>query len=471
MKEYRRFEAAGDLRFDRGLLLLALACLAMLLPVAFNPAVFNDGDTSWHLAAGKLILERGAVPQTDPFSYTFAGAEWVAHEWLAEVVMVGLFDIGEWSALALMTALSVAAVLFIIAMEARLRLKPLWAVAVVLAVFIALAPFIVARPHVLAWPILAGWTLILLRARGRHGAPNPAAALLMLVWANLHGSFLLGLLLTGVFSLEALLYESDRARTVRHWGLFGFASLAASLATPHGPEALIFPLEVASMKSLPLIGEWRSTDLRSYPAFAALLFAAAVVAFVRRSSLSPPRLLLLAALAYLSIEHVRHQAVLAIVGSLILVGSFPKAETPPRKPSIATWTAILLAVLLVGAVRLAIPAERPDSASNPVSAIAALPSELGERPVLNSYAFGGPLILAGIRPYIDGRADMYGDEFMFDHRRMMRGDLQAFRRAAERWNIGWTILSPLDPLSRRLDEEPGWRRIYADRWAVVHVAE
>ena len=50
------------------------------------------------------------------------------------------------------------------------------------------------------------------------------------------------------------------------------------------------------------------------------------------------------------------------------------------------------------------------------------------------------------------------------------GDRAAFDRAVRRWGIGWTILPPASRLAERLDRDPGWRRIYADRWAVVHVA-
>lgn len=449
-------------------LLIAVACVALLLPIAFNPAIFNDGDTSWHLAAGQLILELGAVPHADPFSFTLAGADWVAHEWLAEVVMAFLFHLAGWGGLAVMTALSVGATLFIVGASAMRRFAPLPVVASVIAVFLVLMPFIVARPHVLAWPLLAGWTAALLHYRRRQLAPPPWLALLMIAWANLHGSFLLGLLLAGFFLAEAVLQDSNRHRTFVGWSAFVGLCALASLATPHGLQGWLFPLQVSAMQSLPLIGEWRQTDFSSYPVFGLVLGAALVLLIARRKQLGLLRILLLLALGYMSIEHVRHQAVLAIVGSLFLIASFSPARRHSALPSRAVAAAIL-AMLLVAGLRLAVPVDRPDSPSNPVGAISRIPAELRDRPVLNSYAFGGPLILAGIRPYIDGRADMYGDRMMFDHRAMMDGDIAAFHRANERWRFGWTIISPLDPLASKLDRLPGWKRIYADRWAVIHV--
>jgi hypothetical protein len=64
---------------------------------------------------------------------------------------------------------------------------------------------------------------------------------------------------------------------------------------------------------------------------------------------------------------------------------------------------------------------------------------------------------------------MYGDAFIFEHQAIVTGDLARFRAAEEKWRIGWTILAPGAPLAKRLDAMPGWKRLYADDWAVVHV--
>ena len=89
--------------------------------------------------------------------------------------------------------------------------------------------------------------------------------------------------------------------------------------------------------------------------------------------------------------------------------------------------------------------------------------------MFNEYSFGGPLILAGIRPYIDGRADMYGDRFFRDYQEALRGDPEHFDKAVDRYGIEWTMLPPHITLARRLDRTPGWKRVYADKVAVIHV--
>lgn len=87
----------------------------------------------------------------------------------------------------------------------------------------------------------------------------------------------------------------------------------------------------------------------------------------------------------------------------------------------------------------------------------------------SAYRLAGPLILAGIRPHIDGRSDMYGDAFFADYQRILDGDRTAFDRANARYDLAWTMIAPrYGTLIDRLDSDPAWQRIYGDRIAVIH---
>ena len=108
------------------LLVAALALLAILLG-APSDAVLRDPDTYWHLAAGRWILEHGSVPLSDPFSHTLPGAPWVAHEWLSEIILAGIFRLAGWSGLVVATALSFAATLAYLNRFLLARLEPLHA--------------------------------------------------------------------------------------------------------------------------------------------------------------------------------------------------------------------------------------------------------------------------------------------------------------------------------------------------------
>jgi hypothetical protein len=74
-----------------------------------------------------------------------------------------------------------------------------------------------------------------------------------------------------------------------------------------------------------------------------------------------------------------------------------------------------------------------------------------------------------VRPYIDSRAEVYGDPFRARYAKMLSGDQGLFTGELNRRGIGWTLLEPESPLAALLDRTPGWRRLYADRFAVIHV--
>ncbi len=474
---HQRMEWTFD-RVPRDQGLIALLAAIFLLHATFAPTLFGDGDTSWHLAAGRLILATWSVPHADPFSYTYAGKPWIAHEWLSEVFMAAAFQAGSWQGLSLLFGSAAAALALVLGLELRRWLRPPQLVMALLLAAILLKPFVLARPHVLAWPLLAGWTILLLRAREKGRAPPLPAALLMLFWANLHASFVFGLILTGVFALEALIEERDRRQAFFGWARFGAVALLASLLTPHGVHGLLFPLIVSSMESLPLITEWQPTQLSRQPGFMLLLLGMLFLAFRKTIRIPVVRLILLVALLFLAFQHVRHQALLGIVGVLLVAKplgeTFGRPELPARSSGQLPMPLFLLLIAVFGAAALfrsAVAYERQDSTNNPVTAIRNIPAGLRDRPVLNTYGFGGPLILEGIKPHIDGRADMYGDAFMFETQEIMRGDEEAFRKGVEHWGIQWTILSPDAELVLMLDQDSGWRRIYADDIAVIHVAK
>lgn len=459
---------------------IALAALAAFAAFAFMlivPTALRDGDTGWHLATGAWIVAHGSVPTADPFSYTAAGRPWVAHEWLSEVAMYAAWRLGGWSGLILLFGAALAALYAIIARALERWLSPLAVVVALLLLTTGLLPSLLARPHMLALPLLAAWLVVLLDAREAGRAPALGHAALMLVWANMHGSFVFGLGLVGVFALEALIAAApgERRRTILRWGGFGLLSLVAAVMTPSGVHGLLFPFQVGSLKLLPYLNEWQPADFATFSGFELILLVTLFALLVRPARIPPVRLLLLLGTLHLALQHTRQEIVLVVVGALLLAeplgrawAAGPRPRRAPRAPRPLLLSLAILALAL-GAYRIAVPVLRTDSAGVPVTAIAHLPPALRGQRVFNEYSFGGSLILAGIRPYIDGRSDMYGDAFTIDYFKIAGGDANRWRRADARWRFVWTLLPPRSPLVARLDRDPQWRRAYADATAVIHV--
>ena len=453
---------------------LILFMFVVVAPLGLSNAreMFDDGDVSWHIATGRWILQHG-IPSTDPFSHTMPGHPWVAHEWLPDLIFAAAFNLGGYPGVAAIVGLALLALFAIVALPLRRQVAAPALVITMLAMVIVLAPFTLARPHILVWPLVAGWTAMLLHYRDSGRAPPLPFALLMTVWTNMHGSFPLGLVIAGSIALDALVKAGwDRTLLVR-WLLFGLASAAAALLNANGLAGLTYPFATLGMETLPTIEEWKPSNPNDTPYFYVALLAVIGLCLYRGAKFRIGELLLLLFLLAMAFSQVRHQTWLAIVAALLLPPRMARADGAASAGSdLSTRTiaiGLAVAAFLLVAVRLLLPVMPAENRFAPRSALAHIPPDLRSRPVFNEYSFGGPLILAGIKPFIDGRADMYGDRFVLDYREALDGDIEHFDRAVQRYQIAWTMLPPDSRLAARLDRTAGWKRAYADKVAVIHL--
>jgi hypothetical protein len=454
---------------------LALA-LSVFALCAFAPAVLNDGDTFSHVATGQWILDHHAVPHVDPFSFSFAGAPWTAHEWLSEILLALGYRVAGWAGVVLLTGLAAALGVYVVARRVIRELAGPAGLVLACVALAMLAPGLLARPHILALPCVALWASALFDARAAARAPPLAFAVLMLLWANLHGGFAFGLALIVPFALEAVLVAPAAERWPRAlgWGQFLAASLIASLATPFGVEGLLFPLKLLGNAQLSNIGEWRAEDFSHPGPLEIFLLGLLGFALLKPLKLAPLSAALLIGLIHLSLQHSRHELLLAVIAPMLLARPIGEAlqvgETlKPVSPRLVVGA--LIAGLAMAGVRLGLPPKSLDTASAPSRALAAVPDALRAKNVLNGYGEGGYLIFAKVRPFIDGRADMYGADFMSLYHRVASGEPDAIEETLRRYDIDWTIFPPNQGAVAILDREPGWRRLYSDAYAVVHVRE
>ena len=447
------------------------------LPVALasQPMVFRDGDVSWHLAAGRWILEHCAFPHSDPFSFTMAGKPWLAIEWGAEVIYAWIYGLAGHAGIAAVVALAVMAINATLFWYLRPRAGPVALLLALAAFCLVFLPFIMARPHLLAWPIFALWTAVLLRARDRGGRPPWALLPLMVLWANIHGSFPFGFIVAAAVALDVMIATRwDRQALVR-WLGFGLASVAASLLTPYGMQGFLHPFTISTMSNLPAIGEWRPSSPAVTPLFYLVLLAGlAGLLMARRAAFTAGELLLVLFSLAAAFWHVRHQAVFIVLAVFIVT---PKLGRGPaggavfgsRREARLALGAAAAGAIAIFAVRAALPLKLEDGKGRPTTLIAHIPPQLRSQPVFNEYSFGGPLILAGVRPFIDGRADMYGDAFMDRYLKIWGGDQDAFDLAVREYGIAWTMLPPKSALALELDRSGKWKRIYGDEIGTIHV--
>jgi hypothetical protein len=457
-----RAERDIDLRSMFHPLLFINLVLALPLGIGTSDTIFRDGDTSWQVAAGEWILRNGKIPTTDPFSFTASGHPWIATEWLAEVIQALSFKLGGYGGVATLIGVALISLNAIVFFHLQRR-GPAMPWASLLAMNVVLAPIVMARPHVLAWPLLAGWTVLLLTYAERGRPPPIWSALLLTVWSNLHTSFPLAAPVGAAIALDSLI--ATKWVSLRQWLIFALVSLLAIMANANGIVGLIQPFHISNLEMLSVIAEWHPTTTHNTPAFFVILLLGLGVLLWRGIRIPIGRLILLIVTLGMAFVHMRHQSAFIIIAVCIIPPLFGSraAANPVRK-------ALLLAALPLLAVRAFLPFTPPESRANPYRLIAAVPRQLRSRPVFNDYVFGGPLILAGIKPYIDGRAEIYGDAFVQDYVNITNGDINAFNRAVQRYDIRWTMLSKSDKqLADAIESSGSWKRIYADHVGVIDV--
>ena len=445
-------------------LLAMIFVLALPLALASSPRIFNDGDVSWHIAVGEWILRHGEIPTTDPFSYTALGQPWVVTEWLADAIFGLAYRVASYSGVSAIVGAALVALHAMIYFYLERRVSPIATAASLLVMDFVLIPFALARPHVLVWPLLAAWTILLLQADEEERAPPLWGALILPVWTNMHGSFLVAGPIGAAIAFDAL--QKTRWRNWRQWMLFGLVSAVGMLLNANGVRGLLRPFEMENLAILPLVQEWQPSTLQWMPQFYAALAVGLFALLYKGARVPAGRLVLLLFLAGLAFSQVRHQSWFVIVAACVVppLLAVQTSQAPGR-----AWLAFAAIPLLLA--RALWPITPAENAANPRHLMAAVPDSLRAQRMFNGYTFGGPMILAGMRPYIDGRADMYGDAFVLDYSRIMDGDVGRFEAAMRRYGIRWAVLPTNSVLSHALDKSQAWRRIYADRVGTIHVRQ
>jgi hypothetical protein len=445
-----------------------------VLLLTLGPRLLNDPDSYSHIAVGRWIIAHGAVPASDPFSFSMSGAPWIAFEWLSEVIYAAVYALSGWAGVVALAAAAAALAIGLLTRFLLRELAPTPALLMVVVAIVLLAPHTLARPHMLTLPVMMAWAIALVRGMDRRTPPPYWALPLLVLWANLHGSVVLALGLIGPAALEALLNEkrSEWPRVVLRWLPFAALAVVACCLTPYGPEPLLMPLTTLSAgHALSWIGEWRPQDFGRVGAFELLLLAG-IFALSRGVTLPVVRALVVLGLIHFALAQVRNADLLAMLAPLYLAAPLARqlgarAEEDAAGPARGINLAVLGAMIVATGIVL-MRDVRPAAQNTPAAAVAN--ADLAKAgPVLNDYSFGGYLIFAGIPTFIDGRSELYGGPFIARYNRdVALADLNDFLKLLDQYKFGATLLDPNTPAVAMLDRLPDWQRVYSDDVAVVH---
>lgn len=491
-----------------------------------------DADIGWHIRTGEQILATHSLPHTDPFSSTMQGQPWFAWEWLYDFLLGILHQACGLNGVVWLCALLVAEIFALLLSQLVERgAGLLLAVVLMLLAEAASAIHLYARPHIVSWLFSLLWFVVLERWEGwEHGRPPrwirwffPAT---MLLWVNVHGGWLFGAALLGIYAFTALV-ESLRAHgalagiraghRARAMALAWAASMVATLANPYGwrLHAHIYGY-LTDHYLMNRIDEFKSPDFHSWaPRSFAIILMLVLVAFWgngfsnggKKVRLSHLLVVLLAAYAgfYSSRNLPVSSMLLVLVAGPMLWENFVSLADRPGAwrwlrngaarisdfsqrmtaqeiefrghlwpvVSVAFALAVCLQGGWLGSQQLV--HAQFDPQKMPVAAVTFLQNEgpgkqPSTEPVFSTDAWGGYLIYQfnpRRKVMVDDRHDLYGSDRIRQYLILTQAE-PGWQSVLETWRIRTALLPAGSTLANLLRELPqDWRVAYEDNVAVV----
>jgi len=500
--------------------LFFVALLGVLVLTPLSVRLLGDADIGWHIRSGQQIAATHAVPRVDSFSSTMEGKRWFAWEWLYDLVVGRLEAHFGLNGVVWLTAVVIAAVFaslfrLLLARGANVVVGLL----LVLLALWASTIHLLARPHVVSWLFTLVW-FVILDSSERDSSEQAGFAtnmkrggrwlwtlpLLMLVWVNVHGGFLLGFVLWGIFLLgaawswvrakdnriEDVLGKIAAGKRLRKLAWVGLLSGAASLVNPYGWNLHRHAFSYLSNRFLmDHIDEFQSPNFHglAQKCFLALLLITVAVLAMRGRDLRMSQGLTVLFAVYAGLYASRNIPISSIllvmvVGPLVPASGMARGFLQ-RMSAVETtlhghvWPVVAVMVTLAiagngGRVGSSLVMDAHfDSKRMPVEAVNYLERNEVRGPVLSPDYWGGYLIYRlypKTRVVVDDRHDLYGAQFFRSYLKMMQVGLgwEEFLKAHE----ASCVLLPRDSaLANVLAVSEGWKAIYSDDVAIAFVRD
>jgi hypothetical protein len=470
-----RHPSAGHHRFalHPAVIVVGAACAAL-----FREAMHTglSGDVFFQLAAGRWMLAHHAVVNHDVFSYTVRGRPWLDEEWGFQLLLALLVaHIGPISYWLVSAGACTCAVLASVARWLKLGAGWLWAAAISVLAAAGLSVGLAPRPQDLSYLLFALLLSFLTSAR-RRTAWLLALPPLFAIWANLHGSFLLGL---GVLVIELAwsLVPCAKGRlgataplSKRAAAFALAASTGAALLNPHGPKLIAYALGVSSAPQLgSLISEWQSPDFHSTLLLVAIALPTLAIAALLAATSMPlaPGDLVIAGLLFVATLHaVRFTPYFTLAACSVLARWHPLPRESLRPTALAfPCAAGLAAALLVGPhVAAGAPAiEAP--LGTPVKAVKFLEHQRGR--VFTTYWWSDYLIAEHVPVFVDGRTDLYFGTGILQKYVQVSGLALDPDKVFRQWHVRWVMWGERAAVATYLYHDPHWRPVLRVEGAVV----
>lgn len=466
-------------------ILLFLGIFIMTLRPALDP------DLWWHLRTGEWILAHG-IPQQDPFSHVASGLPWITHEWLSEVLLQLAYQAGGLRLLVLLFSGMLTGAYLLVYKACPADSRPYAAGFALILAALASAPLWGVRPQMITLFLFCVFFFFLERFRV-SGRPQELLPLpfLMVLWANLHAGYLVGLALLGTYALSLLLKRqpgiprlSVRVDRAAAWLLATLGGcILATLLNPSGYRILLYPFETLSSQSMmAFIHEWFSPDFHrlEWLPLAVLLLATAVAGYLGRQEVPGVHLLLLVGGGLAGLRSMRHVPLFSVLAVPLLarqvrgLAGLRLVSRPVTRTVSSINLLVLVLVILAGGLQISSITQRQTESIQelyPAQAVDWINANQPQGRLYNTYRWGGYLLwrlYPEYQVFIDGRADVYGDGLIAEYLDIysVQPGWEAELTARD---VRMVLIEPGEPLALALEGNPAWELAYQDAQSVLFV--
>lgn len=458
--------------------------------------LLNDGDTGYHIRSGEYIIETLSIPKEDIFSYLSPPIPWTAHEWLSEVVMALIHKFSGLTGIVIFFSFIISAVYYVFFKIIKgYRLNIIFSILIVVFAIASSQMHWLARPHIFSLLLILIWYYILDEFQYKDKNYLYLLPLIMLLWVNLHGGFIAGFFLIGIYLfgnlVKSIVYKDMKSRKMaKSLGLIMLLCLAISLINPYGYNILFFPFKLTSNKFImDNVNEFLSPNFHEPMFFTYLLFMTIAILAISKVRLNVIELTLTLLFTYMSLYSVRYIPLFSIIIAPIILRQVQRIvdETDgrlvkflnKRAERVATADAsakgYVLPALTVISVIFFAASDRIyfefDKKLKPVDAVKFMKREKIQGNMFNNDEFGDYIIYAAwpeYKVFFDGRSDMYGTDRMKEYFKITRIE-PGWEDIIKKYDIKWIIYNANSALSMFLMERDDWKLIYADKVANIFV--
>lgn len=465
---------------------------------ASGPKLLNlDGDLPRHLLVGQLTLQTANVSTVDIFSYRTTSFPSYPHEWLAQVLLAIPYRIFGLDGVVLLVALTITLTFAVVFWNARKVSTPLIALIFTVLALSASTIHILPRPHIFTYLFTVIWISFMEKIRTGQSRAWWVFPLLMLLWVNVHGMFLLGVLIWLAYIAGDIIDQG-----IRHWWkskesrlLFtaGFISIPVTCLSPSGPGIWKSILDLGSNSYITSrIPEYMPANFHLPGTWPFIMLLALLITGLGLNTKRLPgsSIFMSAGFAMLALYSSRMIPIFSIVTAPVAartVSTWLQAERSHTRfvkmeafiqnmetqSGGAFWvavTAITVTGLFVSGVTID-PQHKGnvfDTQMFPVEAVKWLKAHPQNGQMLNEFDWGGYILLEtwpAYQIFMDGHTHIYGEALTREYEQVITTS-RGWGSVLEKYQIEWAILPSSSTLANVLSSQ-GWEMLYNDKTATI----